>query len=486
MIRDDFEISPTQRRNRSLSDFEVQMKFGHFDVAQDSKTDSAYLRFVPALCIGVLLIFTFRLYTFAYFWLDDFNNLHWVQSQSFTQMLWYVVNPASDFFRPVGMMFYWIALQLFDRDALAYHYFLWALHTINVGLVYWILQRFTNSHAGAAVGTMVFASQYVLNDLYWSFGTIFEVVGAMFYFTGILLWSRERQSSALVVLASLVFLLALKAKEMTITLPAIWLAYDLLIRRNLGWRMFAHLATPAVLGAWYGFRKMTEMQATYREHPYYMDLTSLTLGRGFGGYFNMFFTTQWRWQFWAIGFTVILLLFAIAKKRLAVFFQLYIFITFLPLIFLINHREFFYWYFPMLGICGLVALLVRNVTAISLRFIPKRMVAPLACALFVLLCRESYARTRDLTEERRLWQHGIAREHRAFVMGLQQLLPVPGFSETLFFKSYPQLFDNGVLLFATQVALRRTDLDTQAVDTFPPGARYRLRFENSQLIAEHY
>jgi hypothetical protein len=119
-------------------------------------------------CVAALLLFTLRLYSFAHFWLDDFNNLHWVRPKSMTEMLWYVVNPASDFFRPVGMFFYWIGLQLFDQNAAAYHWFLWSLHTINVGLVYWILRRFTNSTFGAAVGTMLFASQHVFNDVYWS------------------------------------------------------------------------------------------------------------------------------------------------------------------------------------------------------------------------------------------------------------------------------------------------------------------------------
>jgi len=426
-------------------------------------SDFRYLRFVPLVCIGALLVFTFRLYTFAYFWLDDFTSLYWVQPQTFTQMLGHVLNPASDFFRPVGMSFYWIALQLFDRNAFAYHILLWSLHTVNVGLIYWILRRFTGSEAGAAVGAMLFSSQYVFNDLYWSFGTIFEVVGLMLFLTGVLIWSRERRTITHAILASLVFLLALKAKEMAITLPVIWLAYDLMIRRNLRWKMLTHFIIPAVIGAWYGYRKITEMRGPARDHPYYMELSSLTLGRGFGGYFNMLFTTQWRWQIWAIGFTVVLLLFLLLKKRVALFFHLYIFITFLPVIFLVNHRESFYWYFPMLGICGLAALLLNYVTTQALKFVPKRMVAPLASVVFVLLCQRTYMRMSGLTEARRIWQQDIAREYREFVTGLQSL-PTPKAGETLLFKSYPRYFDKDVLRCATQVGLRRPDVDAQIVD----------------------
>src|SRR5438094_5247427 len=114
---------------------------------------------------------------------------------------------------------------------------------------------------------------------------------------------------------------------------------------------------------------------------------------------------------------------------------------------------------------------------------PQRLLAPTSCALFALLCYAAYGRTRDLTQSRREWQQGIAGDYRAFVRGLQSI-PAPPPGETLFFRSYPQYFDRGVLLFATQIALRRTDIGAQLVDTFPPDARYRLRFEASRIIAE--
>src|SRR5437667_5316152 len=142
---------------------------------------------------------------------------------------------------------------------------------------------------------------------------------------------------------------------------------------------------------------------------------------------------------------------SISEKKPAAFFQLYIFITFLSVIFLINHREFFYWYIPLLGVSGLAAILTRDAAAFFGRFIPQRLLAPTSCALFALLCYAAYGRTRDWTQSRREWQQGIAGDYRAFVRGLQSI-PAPPPGETLFFRSYPQYFDRGVLLFATQIA----------------------------------
>jgi hypothetical protein len=215
-----------------------------------------------------------------------------------------------------------------------------------------------------------------------------------------------------------------------------------------------------------------------------MDISSLTLGRGFGGYFNALFATEWRWQVWAIAFVLTLVLFVLLRKRVVVFFQLYIFVTFLPVIFLINHRESFYWYFPFLGVSGLIALLSDRVASLSATIVPARFATTLGAAVFLVLCLGVYVRTRNLTEASRVRFHGIARDYYGFVSDLQQL-PRPETGETLFFRSYPEYFDEEVLLPATQVALRRTDVNAKLVDDFPTNARYRLAFRNSHIIEEH-
>ncbi len=80
--------------------------------SEDRQEDSWSLRLAPWLCIGLLLFFTFRLYGYSYFWLDDFNNLSTIQPRSAIQMLSDLLNPASDFFRPLGMSLYWIGVQI--------------------------------------------------------------------------------------------------------------------------------------------------------------------------------------------------------------------------------------------------------------------------------------------------------------------------------------------------------------------------------------
>ena len=72
-------------------------------------------------------------------------------------------------------------------------------------------------------------------------------------------------------------------------------------------------------------------------------------------------------------------------------------------------------------------------------------------------------------------------EYRGFITGLEAL-PSPSRDEVLYFDSKPSHFNQTLLLSATQVALRRTDVGAELVSEFPSDARYRLRFEETRLI----
>src|SRR5947208_2198329 len=197
---------------------------------------------------------------------------------------------------------------------------------------------------------MLFASQPVVAAIYWDFGTIFELVAMFFSLLGIFLWTSERRGWLRVLFASLALLLAIESKEMALTMPIIWLSYDLLVRKNMVRRMSGHWILPNCLVLWYGLTTASEMRGVVPTDPYYMNISASTLVNSFGIYFNMLFGTSFQWGIWCIGFVVLLLVFALLRNRLALFFQSYIFIAFLPVIFLINHLFAFYCYLPFLGV----------------------------------------------------------------------------------------------------------------------------------------
>ena len=471
------------------------------------------LHLVSVLCLGLLLFCTYRLYKDAYFGDDDFRNLYWVQQNSFVSMIGYLVAPISSYFRPAGMMCYWVLLRFFDLNPAAYHWLAWSFHAANTALVYFILKRLTGSGPGAAVGAMLFASEAAFAEIYGCFCTIFELVAAFFSFIGILLWTSERRGWWRVVLASLTLLLAMKGKEMAITLPLVWLSYDLLLRKDMNWRMAAHWALPGGLALWYGLTKTLAMRGVASESltvllltpftalgfvaaacfgifgwlqvtnfdPYHLSINWSTLSSGFGYYLNMLFSTNFRWEIWFVSIVALLLVLALSRQRLALFFGLYVFITFLPVIFLINHRFVFYWYLPFLGVCGLAAVLAKKVYSVIEMRNPRWLTQGGASAAFVLLCWVVFQVHKEANRPKMSFWKDRAHEHRALVTGLRALPPPPP-GETIFFDSKPSHFDETVLLSATQVVLGRTDLRVRLVTQFPPEARYRMRFRDSHLV----
>jgi hypothetical protein len=455
------------------------------NVNQDGRQGWDLLRLVWVLCVGLLLLATYRLYKGAYFGDDDFRNLYTIlyQRSSFASMIGYLVDPKiSSYFRPAGMMCYWVLLRFFDLNPAAYHGFSWCLHALNTALIYLILKRLTESRAGAAVGAALFASPVVFVDIYWNFGTIFDVVATFFAFVGILLWISESRGWSHVLLASMTLLLAMKGKEMAVTIPLVWLSYDLLVRQNLSRRIVAHWILPCGLALWYGLTKAVAMKGAMPTHPYYMSINGSTLGSGFGLYLNILFRSNFPWQIWCVAAAVLLLIFVLLRSRLAIFFQLYVFVTFLPVIFLVNHRFAFYWYLPFLGICGFAAMLSKNVMRLIAIRNPQWLARVAATCLFVVLCWGIFVLQKETS---RTHQTSLmktqADEYRGFIAGLRSL-PPPQPAETIYFDSLPPHFKASLLFFATRVAFGRTDLRVKLVTEFPPGARYRMRFQDSHLI----
>ena len=426
----------------------------------------ARLRFIPFICLTALLFLTYRLYTFSYFWIDDFNNLHWVQQPNAAQMLWYILNPASGFFRPTGMAFYWLLWRAFGLNAFAYHVVAWTIHAANTALVYVILKRVAASRAGAVAGAMLFASATVFADIYWSFTTIFELVCAAAMFAGILLWNKEDRSWSRSILCFFVFIFAFEAKEMAVTLPVIYFGCDLLLRR-FKLRNLWQVLPCAAFGVWYGLIRSVDLRKTSPPDPYYMDLRWITLGRGYAGYINELLHTNLRWQYWAIGSVALLLLFLLLKMWPAVFFQVYVFITFLPVILLVNHRYSFFWYIPMLGVYGLAALVVKSLGKAIAAHVPDRVAPVVAAAGLVALAFGLYINHRYETDQGRQWQQQRSAEYRAFVASVRAL-PTPAPAATIYFESYPLGFNPETFRYASQLALRRPDIDAKVIGRSQP------------------
>src|SRR5438067_4396264 len=248
-----------------------------------------FVNVIPALCVAILLLNTFRLYKFAYFGADAFNNLQAEQTESLGNLIRAIVNPVSLYFRPIGMLYYWLFLRFFDLDAGVYRWLMWSLHTANTALAYFLFKRVIGSRAGAAVGTMLFASQAVFADVYFNFGAIFELLACLFCFVALLLWTSDKRTWPRVVLATIALFLSLKSKEMAVTMPLVFALYDLLFRRGMQPGMMLHWIAPGALATCFAISKVSNMSNPLPQQPYYMSIKAATFADGVSEYFNALF-----------------------------------------------------------------------------------------------------------------------------------------------------------------------------------------------------
>jgi hypothetical protein len=349
-----------------------------------------------------------------------------------------------------------------------------------VVLLYALLSKIVRSSYAAGVGALLFGFRANFSDVYWSFGAIFELLACGLMFITLLVWRSEATSYRRIAVVCLLYVLAIKSKETAIMLPVLLLLHDLCAGQEWDRKRALAYSLLAAIGCWFVYLKVSTMGGTTPDHPYYMDLSVLTFGRGYGWYFDRLYGTRLRWGAWLIASAVLLCWMAFRREKRGAFFFGYTFAALLPVVFLVNHRYEVYWYIPFFGIAGLAAVLVDVLEQRLRQRFPARALATAGLIVFIFLSIQHYSRemreSAALLESRR----SLAAEYAAFVKGLQQMTQPPS-DETIYYKSFPPHFDSFSLMTATQLVLRTTDLSVEIVKAFPDACRYCLVFEDGNL-----
>jgi hypothetical protein len=444
-------------------------------------------KIMAVLAVALPTLFAFGLWSFSYFWTDDFGNIFWIQSETAGSMLTHVLNPASTFYRPVGEFFYWILYHTFGLNPVPYHVVAWAIHAINTYLLFTLLRTWLRSPFAAIAGVIPFAFRVNFADIYWSFGTIYELLACLLMLIGTHLYVRSKRSIPSVVLVSFVYMLAVKSKEMAITLPAVWLLYEMFMSKNLQKRWQAvlpSLALPLLACAWFIYLKVGVMRDVDSAAPYFMDVTFGTAYQGAAQYMDWLTGVDLPPVVWATLAAGLFVLLLWRRSRCGMFFLLYVPVTFAPVIFLPNHRWPYFWYIPFLGVSGLVGLGARQIVAFLKPRLPlPRLIAVNATVLVMWAAANSsveWYRSRAT----RQYESSLAVAIRSYVDGLRsQTRPEP--DATLFFTEMPPHFHERVLDASVQVILGRPDLRARLVSEFPSDAHWKLRFTDGVLQRIH-
>ena len=265
------------------------------------------------------------------------------------------------------------------------------------------------------------------------------------------------------LLLGVLYLLAVKSKEMAITLPAVLLLYDVCFRpHQLDRGAAIFYSGLAALGGVCGYTRFAGMRGGSPTDVYYMDFSILTFGRGYGWYFDHLYGLSQRWGFWVIASVLVLALFLYRREKRGLFFVGYTFVTLLPVIFLVNHRYEFFWYVPFFGIAGLAAILAETLNEKLTQRMPANALTAVGVIAFALLAVGHYAREMRVSAPVREYERSVSEEYAAFVE-MVRTLPEPEPQATLSFTSVPRHFSPDAMTSAVQVARRRTDIRAEVV-----------------------
>ena len=188
------------------------------------------------LALGVYFIACAADGIHAYFTLDDAGNLlhmhrYWEHSLGDEVLsAAQVVTPA---YRPLGGMYYFLLYRLAGYNPVPFRAVCLLLMLANVYLAFWLARLLSGSDVAALAAAAFFAGHPAMLSLFYSSGTIYEILCFLFYFLATGCYFRWRTETGNLTWRQLVLLAvlmgcALDAKEMAVTLPAALLLVELL------------------------------------------------------------------------------------------------------------------------------------------------------------------------------------------------------------------------------------------------------------------
>lgn len=311
----------------------------------------------------------------AYFTRDDMMNLHVAWMKPAGQIVFNNLFYCSSV-RSLGDLFYRVAFALGGFHPLPFRLLCYALLSINLLVLHGFAKRLTGSSEIALLSTAVGAYHARFRELYCSTGTVFDLLCFPFYFGALTLYIGVRSTGAPLkgrglALFLALYVCALNAKEMAVTLPLIVAVYELLYHTPRSLRDLATvkwLREPgipflacAAITAPYVLHLLVGAQE-FKGHPNYT--TQITAGRLFGTlsmYFDeIFYRTGWfnAWKVMAVwaawGGAAWLL-----RSRHLLFCLLISGVALLPLAF-ISPRAMYAIYLPWAGWAVCVGLLLSR------------------------------------------------------------------------------------------------------------------------------
>jgi hypothetical protein len=210
---------------------------------------------------------------------DDLLNLYYYWTHPVPELIRGLVVPHDGYYRPMGGVFYKGTHALFGFTSLPFRVAALALCTANLWLMYRVAADLSESRLTGWLALLLGGTHAGFVSLYYDSGMIYDVLAFFFYYLAFLLYIRGAPAVVVVLCA----LAAIKSKEIALTLPAAFLAYDLIWRRRR-LRELTALAATTVLCLWVVIGRLLADDPLLRHPGYAPHLSLTTYLQTYGGY----------------------------------------------------------------------------------------------------------------------------------------------------------------------------------------------------------
>jgi hypothetical protein len=310
-------------------------------------------RFGPALFLAAYFFWFAGGGLWARFTGDDLMNLNFHLTPSLPQLLLSNLTFWTTAYRPMGGIFYVAIYRLAGFRPMPFRVVCFALLLVNLWLMYRVCLRLTERREAALLATLLVTYHAWMVNLYYSTGTIYELLCFGLYFAAFDYYLGIRQSGKALRLGQwavflALYVCALDSKELAVTLPLCILFYEWIWHGPKASARGAGL--PAILTLVYITGKLTGSDSLVENPLYRPAISAARYLHTFHLYLNVLF---YRDHFFRDANTILLVVAMLAialwrRSRPLLFAWCFILFSVLPFIFL-PHYSGFFMYLPMAG-----------------------------------------------------------------------------------------------------------------------------------------
>jgi hypothetical protein len=305
---------------------------------------------------------------------DDFMNLYKYVETGWSACRGIFLFWSSDYYRPNGAFLYLAFYHFFGLHPIPFKILVLALLLLNLAVALFLFRTLFHSPALAALAGILIAYHAAETQLYYSFGTIYDITCFTFMYAALVLFIRVREQGefpggwALLTLV-LLQIAALNSKEMAVALPLLVMLYEVIAspdarKRDFdphGWLapflmgIIVLIYVAGKIGGASALSQSAFYQPQISAHKY-IDSMSRYLDEIL--YRTHFFHGKLTVLFLCAGLAVALVL----RSRLMLLGWLWFLVAFLPLNF-IPDRSGFVLYIPIVGLAVAFAAFCRDLYA---------------------------------------------------------------------------------------------------------------------------